>query len=270
MTSALCAASVAPAQSQEIKPPPVFTPLGATRAVPGGIFLGRIESCAINPPLALFTENVVKRKEDGNYLLQPGSASTGTVTVAALVGESGSDSNPPTALILDKLSLSTDVISSATGESWKIFDVYGLTPSGMRLTSKAADYSVCKVSDSVLFDRNIMSAGAATLSNLVGTIAYSSSISVLNILGLKSDSYVRLRLSSVPSEADIFLDGIRQPPRTDTVLDVIAAAIPRISIKKNGYESCSLGKGNLTLESGSIRVINATCDLVPAKRKRRR
>lgn len=266
-----CATTSAAAQSDSENSAQVTVPRGASRAVAAGIFPGRVEGCAINPPLALFSENIAQTKEDGDYLLRPRPASNGSVTVAALVGEADSNDRQPTALVVDKLSLSTGELRSATGQTWKVFGMPNSdTASVVRLTARRTDYSVCRLSNAVVINNDTTIGHIAAYSALIGSIASGSTVSALDILGLKSNSYVRLRLRSSPSQADIFLNGIRQPPQTDTVLDVIAAVIPHIRIQKEGYEPCSLGKRNLTFEDGSKRILNASCQLVPKKRKSRR
>ena len=235
-------------------------------------FLRRIDGCAINPPLALFSENVTKSTEGGDYLLKPKIGLRWRRTVAAFASEVGVNDGRPVTLIVDRLAVADGQLRSETGETWGSLwsGQVGHHPIGHAARSQESglfrvqtcprrrNYSVP--------DHGLYAAIAAQ----IGAIASASTVSRPDILGLRSNSYVRLRLRSSPSEADIFLDGIRQPPRTDTILDVIAAVIPRIRIQKEGYEPCSLGRRNLAFEDKSRRVVSASCELIPKKRKNRR
>ena len=268
----LCSTAVATAQPDSINSSQSAVRWDETHAVAAGIFPGRIDGCAINPPLALFSENVTKSTEGGDYLLKPKSASDGAVTVAAFASEVGVNDGRPVTLIVDRLAVADGQLRSETGETWEVFGAAKsvTTPSGTRLVAKRADYSVCRLAHAVVITGFPTTGYTAAIAAQIGAIASASTVSRPDILGLRSNSYVRLRLRSSPSEADIFLDGIRQPPRTDTILDVIAAVIPRIRIQKEGYEPCSLGRRNLAFEDKSRRVVSASCELIPKKRKNRR
>ena len=92
---------------------------------------------------------------------------------------------------------------------------------------------------------------------------------VLDIFGLNAGSFVRVRLTSQPSDAEIYLGGARQPPRTNTVLDVIAAELPHLRLVKPGFEPCVFSRWTTAFEPRSNnRVLNASCRLVPSKQAR--
>lgn len=238
------------APSQEIAP------------ISAGIFLGRIESCLVNPPLVLLSSGVAQASSDGDHVLRASPSSNGAVTVAAFAPVSATR-DAFGALVVDVLSISRSGVQSETGETWKIFDA-SYKPSEARLVAKHTDYSVCQVPPTSAIQGATVSA-TETFPAALRAIGASS---LLDILGISAGSYIRLRLSSNPTQAEIFLSGIRQPPRTNTVLDVLEAAVPSIVVQKDGYEPCSLERKNLKLARRDA-TIEASCNLTPVKKNRR-
>lgn len=207
------------------------------------------------------------RKQEG-YFLQPVGSSEGAVTLAAFTGGDEAGGTELTALIVDVLAVSDDSVLSGTGDAWKVFDADTARGSNL-LIAKKADYSVCKISERVPSNSGALLGNGEYLSAYIGANA-AVATAATNILGLSPHSYVRLRLTSNPTDAVILLDGIRQPTRTNTIMDVLASVIPLLRIEKAGYEPCSLDRGSLVLRQASRRLINANCDLRSTARKKKR
>jgi hypothetical protein len=108
------------------------------------------------------------------------------------------------------------------------------------------------------------SAGASF--NLVGLVPGG-----IRIFGPDTERYVRLRLNSNPAEASIFSGAVRQPSRTNTSMDILAEELPKLRLEKVGFQPCPYGPRWVIQQLGTSRkTLQATCNLIPtAKRKRR-
>jgi hypothetical protein len=89
-----------------------------------------------------------------------------------------------------------------------------------------------------------------------------------NIFGIEPQRYLRLRLVSVPSAADIYFGAVRHGSETNTDLDVRADDVPNLRLEKAGYEPCAYGeRWSAKIIQGVRQILEATCTL---RKKRRR
>lgn len=252
-------------------------PAPSAEAVQVDVRSGRDEGCVVNPPLLLAAEEAVQIEPGATYDLERLAAAGKPVRLIAFgpsaLFEANGDQDRTVTLALDELSLQSGELTSATGAAWKLFDRTG-TGAKSRLVPRAGDYSLCKRHDQTatqpatrgfrisLPDRRT---GLPRRSGVQAMVS-AGARAILDIFGLNAGSFVRIRLRSDPSDADIYLGGTLQPPRTDTVLDVIAAELPHLRLEKTGFAPCAFERWTTAFEPRSNnRVLNATCKLMPLK-----
>jgi hypothetical protein len=257
-------------------------PAPSAEAVQVDVRPGRDERCVVNPPLLLAAEEAVQIEPGVSYDLARLAATGKPVRLIAFgpsaLFEANGDKDRTVTLAVDELSLQSGELTSATGAAWKLFDRAGTGPR-MRLVPKSGDYSLCNHAERAaaqpatrgfrvsLPDRRT---GLPRRSGVQAMVS-AGARAILDIFGLNAGSFVRIRLRSDPSDADIYLGGTLQPPRTDTVLDVIAAELPHLRLEKAGFAPCEFERWTTAFEPRSNnRVLNATCKLMPLKPGRSR
>jgi len=227
-----------------------------TPAVAGAVILpGRFESCAINPPLTLITQGTDAGQKNGNYVLSPSSAASTAVVVA--YSSAGNKTANPVAYVLDELNVSAAGAQSSTGQTNKVFE-QETSGTAVRLIPKAGDYSVCRYAVPVSSKAVSMVRSSRAMAHAHTNAAYAS---ILDIFGLEEGVSVRLRLSSTPTNADIFINDFRQNAHTDTVLDVERADVPNIVLEKAGFVPCTFREWRTSIERGPRPILDATCTL---------
>jgi hypothetical protein len=266
--------------AQAAGPPPAPEP--SVEAVQVDIRPGRDERCAVNPPLLFAAEEAVQIEPGGSYDLERLAAGGKPVRLIAFGPgasfKANGDKDRAVTLAVDELSLRSGELTSATGAAWTLFERAGTGPRP-RLVPRGGDYSLCKHQEQVaarpatrgfrvsLPDRRT---GLPRRSGVQAMVS-AGARAILDIFGLNAGSFVRIRLRSDPSDADIYLGGTLQPPRTDTVLDVIAAELPHLRLEKTGFAPCAFERWTTAFEPRSNnRVLNATCKLMPLKPGRSR
>ena len=277
--SAAFALAVAAALQAADAPPP-------SEAVQVEVQPGRHERCIVNPPLLLAAEGALRIKPGSDYdltRLGPDGMPIDLIAFgpASAFRTDGAKDEVLT-LAIDELSVRSGEVTSRTGQAWNLFEQAKAGPKS-RLTPKTGDYSLCRFAEasasasrpntrgfSVLKpDRSNQYAGMRR--HGVQGMLSAGAKAILDIFGLNAGSFVRIRLSSDPSDAQIFLGGTLQPPRTDTVLDVIAAELPHLRLQKDGFQPCIFSSWTTTFEPRSNnRVLNASCKLVPLRPERSR
>lgn len=240
-----------------------------TPSVAAAVILpGRIESCAINPPLSLITAHSGASQQGGDYVLQSSASSSSGKAVLIAYSSTGNASAEPTAYVVDQLNLSPAGVRSTTGQAEK---VYQQEPIGtaVRLVPKPGDFSVCRYGvplppEAVSILRN--SPEMAQKRFHATAVAFTS---ISDIFGLEGEPSIRLRLSSIPTDAEILIGGLRQNARTDTILDIATSDIPNVLLEKAGFEPCGYRDWATSQERSSKTVLNASCQLRPRKAKRK-
>ena len=257
-------------------------PAPSAEAVQVDVRPGRDERCVVNPPLLLAAAEAVQIEPGASYDLERLVASGKPVRLIAFgpsaLFEANGDKDRTVTLAIDELSVRSGELISATGAAWKLFDRAG-TGAKSRLVPRGGDYSLCNHVEPAnaqpatrgfrvsLPDRRT----GLPQRNSVQAMVSAGARAILDIFGLNAGSFVRIRLRSDPSDADIYLGGTLQPPRTDTVLDVIAAELPHLRLQKPGFAPCTFERWTTAFEPRSNnRVLNATCKLMPLKRGRSR
>ena len=247
------------------------------RIVRADVREGQHETCLLNPPLLLAAEKIVRiEPAKGNDVKALASTGERVQLIAFGPGvffEDGRDPDEIVTISIDEITLVSGQLKSLTGQAWKLFDRAGVGAK-TRLIPKSLQFSLCRHYDGSLASatsRRGRFGGVDSLpgrSNITAKIGAAAS-ALLDIFGLSVASFVRVRLTSDPSEAEIYLGGARQPAKTDTVLDVIAAELPQLSIRRIGFKPCRFNEWTVKFEPGNKRLMHAGCKLVPLSRRRR-
>lgn len=221
------------------------------------ILTGRFESCIVNPPLSLVTKDGERAASHGDYVLTRTGSNSTALVVAYSAGSQPADR--ATAFVVDELTVSPSGAISKTGEASKIYRQQA-SPDRIRLIPSSGDYSVCRYKAPVSSEASsIIRSGTLTAYRPASfTVAAAS---LWNIFGLDGASSVRLRLSSVPTGAEILVGDLLQAAHTDTVLDIWTADIPHIRLEKPGFEPCLYDQWTTSFERGTKAVLNASCRL---------
>lgn len=249
-----------------------YAPISFQPAIPATVIRGRFESCLVNPPLKLVTSGLSEKARQGAHVLQSEPHKRGTA-VLLVFGPDPNSTGETAAFVVDELAVTSTGVISSSGEAWKVLHLEG-TGREFQLKARTLDYSVCRlVAPAVpasawkVVQRGFGS-NAARMSASSGSLT--AAAASMNIFGVEPASYVRLRLSSQPTGADILVGGLKHSARTNTILDVLAEDLPQIRLEKAGFEPCSFGQWVGTFEPGSRRVLNASCKLTVKRRGKNR
>lgn len=92
-----------------------------------------------------------------------------------------------------------------------------------------------------------------------------------SIFGMAPERYIRLRIQSEPTAANILVGAVRQGAVTNTALDVRAGDLTSLRLEKTGYQPCLYGSRWIArVLPGPRPVVEATCKLQRSGTARKR